>query len=228
MTMRIRHAVILAAGRGRRMMPLTQSIPKPLAPYQDTTLIGHGIAQVRRYIPNVHVTVGYKGAMVAAHLFEIGVTSVFNTDGQSNSWWLFNTLLRNLNEPLFVLTCDNVTDLELDLLEEDYFATGEPACMLVPVKPVPGLEGDYIFHENRVVTALSRTTPADVYCSGIQVIHPVRVNAIASHDGDFYRVWADLMAQKQLVMSSVCPKKWFSVDTMKDLQDLSAEMPESK
>jgi NDP-sugar pyrophosphorylase family protein len=223
MNTRIRHAVILAAGRGRRMMPLTQSIPKPLAPYQDTTLIGYGIAQVRRYIPYVHVTVGYKGAMVAAHLFELGVTSVFNTDGQSNSWWLFNTLLKYLSEPLFVLTCDNVTDLDLELLEADYFEAKEPACMLVPVKPVAGLEGDYIFHEDRVVTSLSRTTPAELYCSGIQVIHPARVNALASGEGDFYRVWSDLIARRELRVSSVCPKKWFSVDTMKDLQELSVE-----
>jgi NDP-sugar pyrophosphorylase family protein len=225
---RIRHAVILAAGRGRRMMPLTKSIPKPLAPYQDTTLIGHGVAQVRRYIPNIHVTVGYKGAMVAQHLFEIGVSSVFNTDGHSNAWWLFHTLLAHLDEPLFVLTCDNVTDLDFDRLEADYHGSGAPAAMLVPVTPVPGLEGDYIFHEQRVVTALSRTSPAEMYCSGIQVVHPRRVNEMAAGGNDFYDVWRALIARRQLYMSSVCPSKWFSVDTMSDLARLSEDTPSAE
>lgn len=223
MTPRIRHAVILAAGRGRRMMPLTQSLPKPLAPYLDTTLIGHGIAQVRRYIPNIHVTVGYKGAMVAHHLFEIGVSSVFNTDGHSNAWWLFNTLLRHLDEPVFVLTCDNVTDLDFAALEADYFEAGQPACMLVPVAPVPGLAGDYIFHEERVVTRLSRTDESDVYCSGIQVLNPAHVNRIARGDGDFYAVWDSIIARGQLRVSTVCPRKWMSVDTLADLSRLSAD-----
>jgi len=34
----IRHAIIMAAGRGMRMAPLTDAIPKPMAPYNGTTL----------------------------------------------------------------------------------------------------------------------------------------------------------------------------------------------
>src|SRR5437870_4268971 len=122
---RIEHALIMAAGRGRRMMPLTQAIPKPMAPYLDSTLIGAGIARLHRYIKHLHVTVGYKGAMLAQHLIEQGVTSVFNTDGQPNSWWIYNTLLKYLDEPVFVLTCDNVTDIDFASLEANYFARGE-------------------------------------------------------------------------------------------------------
>lgn len=213
--------MILAAGRGQRMMPLTQAMPKPMAPYLDSTLIAHGIKNIRHYIPNIHVTVGYKGAMLAHHLLEIGVSSVLNTDGQSNSWWLFNSLLSTLDEPVFVLTCDNVTDIDFKELEDDYFAAGAPAGMLVPVKPVPGLEGDYIFHHGRRVTALDRNRPAETYCSGIQVLNPRAVARIASGEGDFYAVWTALIAAEALLVSSVCPRKWISVDTMGDLQRLN-------
>jgi len=58
--MAIEHAVILAAGRGARMMPLTDDVPKPMAPFGDSTLIADGIAKVRKHINNLHITVGYK------------------------------------------------------------------------------------------------------------------------------------------------------------------------
>lgn len=74
----------------------------------------------------------------------------------SNSWWIYNTLLRELDEPMFVLTCDNVVELDFDLLESEYLQYGEPACMIVPVRPVAGLDGDYIFHRDNVVTELKR------------------------------------------------------------------------
>ena len=201
----IRNAVILAAGRGQRMMPLTDALPKPMAPYNGSTLIAQGITEIKKKIDQVHITVGYKKAMLAQHVIEHGAASVFNTEGQSNSWWIYHTLLRDLNEPVCVLTCDNVTEIEIELLEEDYLRFGQPACMLVPVKPVLGLEGDYIFHTDHVVTEVNRNRPSEVYCSGIQVLNPFKVNLLTEERGDFYSVWEQLIAQQQLFVSSVYP-----------------------
>lgn len=219
--MTIRHALIMAAGRGQRMMPLTDALPKPMAPYRGSTLIAEGIARLTDRIENIHITVGYKGAMLAQHVIERGVRTVFNTDGRPNSWWIYNTLLSRLDEPIYVLTCDNVVELDFDLLEQNYRQIGEPACMLVPVLPVPGLEGDYIFHEGHRVTALDRSMPAEMYCSGIQILNPRRVNELTSDEGDFYAVWRQLIEREQLMVSSVYPKKWISVDTWQQLVALN-------
>lgn len=219
---RIRHAIIMAAGRGARMSPLTDAIPKPMAPYLGTTLIANGIEKIRDRIPHIHVTVGYKKAMLAQHVIEHGACSVFNTDGHSNSWWIYNTLLSGLNEPIYVLTCDNIVDLDFDLLEENYNVLDDPACMLVPVRPVAGLEGDFIFHEKHIVKELSRNKPSDIYCSGIQILNPAKVNELTVEGGDFYSVWNQLIEQKQLKSSSVYPKKWFTVDTIDQLTMLNS------
>lgn len=215
---RIQHALILAAGRGQRMGPLTDVVPKPMAPLKGGTLISHGIQFIKPRVPNIHITVGYKKAMLAEHVIQQGVASVLNTEGQSNSWWLFHTLLKHLNEPIYVLTCDNVTELDFDLLEQNYFDLKEPAGMIVPVKPVQGLEGDYIFHENHFVTELNRNKPSEIYCSGIQVLNPAKVNKIAKNEGDFYAVWNALMGARQLMVSDVYPKKWISIDTFEQLK----------
>jgi NDP-sugar pyrophosphorylase family protein len=219
---RIRHAVIMAAGRGRRMMPLTDDLPKPMAPYLDSTLIAHGIDRVRARVPDVHVTVGYLAAKLAPHLVEHGVSSIINTDGMSNSWWLYNTLLRHLDEPVFTLTCDNVTDLDFEALEADYLAQGSPAGMLVPVRPVDGLEGDWIFHDDGVVSGVDRHRPSESYCSGIQILNPAAVNRLTTEGDDFYDVWRQLIAHGQLRCSNVFPRHWFTVDTVADLGRLGA------
>jgi len=217
----IQHAVIMAAGRGLRMMPLTDTIPKPMAPYNGSTLIARGISRLADRINHIHVTVGYKGAMLAQHVIEHGACSVFNTDGQSNCWWIYHTLLRSLDEPVYVLTCDNVVDLDFQLLEENYHALNEPACMLVPVRPIPGLDGDYVFHEDHVVTEISRLKRAEIYCSGIQILNPRRLNMITRDAENFYDVWQQLIVRQQLMVSSVYPKKWFAVDTVEQLQSLN-------
>lgn len=218
--MKINHALIMAAGRGVRLMPITDLVPKAMVPYNGSTLIAIGIDKIRKHIPNIYITVGYKGAMLADHVIQHGVTGIFNTTGHDNAWWIFNTLMKHLNEPIFVLTCDNVTDLDFEILEEEYFSFDSPACMVVPVEPIEGLEGDYIFHENNVVNKLSRYDSAATYCSGIQVLNPYKINQLMEPVDNFYELWNKLIEKNQLYCSRTFPSKWFVVDTVEQLQRL--------
>jgi MurNAc alpha-1-phosphate uridylyltransferase len=69
MTMRPRSGMVLAAGLGTRLRPVTETVPKPLVEINGRTLLDHAIdrlaqAGVERVVVNVH----YKAAMVTAQL----------------------------------------------------------------------------------------------------------------------------------------------------------------
>lgn len=214
---KISHALIMAAGRGLRMMPLTNEIPKAMAIHEGGTLIANSIGKLKKTISNIHITVGYKGSMLAKHVIEQNISSVINTNGKGNSWWIFNSLLKNLNEPILVLTCDNIVEIDTDLILQDYLDKGSPACMVIPVIPIQGLEGDYIFHTNGLINELNRSKKSDIYCSGIQVINPFLINQMMEEKNDFNLLWKELISRKQLYCSSVYPKNWFTVDTLDQL-----------
>jgi MurNAc alpha-1-phosphate uridylyltransferase len=62
-------AMVLAAGLGLRMRPITDALPKPLVPLGGRTLVDHALdrleaAGVERAVVNTH----YKGEMLARHL----------------------------------------------------------------------------------------------------------------------------------------------------------------
>jgi MurNAc alpha-1-phosphate uridylyltransferase len=64
-------AMVLAAGLGKRLRPLTDGLPKPLVEVAGQPLIGHAIdrlalAGVERVVVNLH----YKAAMIEAALFD--------------------------------------------------------------------------------------------------------------------------------------------------------------
>lgn len=211
----------MAAGRGTRMAPLTHIIPKPMAPLWGSTLIANGIQKLLPHIPQLHITVGYKGAELAKHVIELGVHSVFNTEGKGNSWWIFNTLMKKVDEPVLVLTSDNVTDLNIELILGEYERLGHPACMVVPVNPLEGLVGDFIHHDNNLVSKLDRNDPAPTYCSGIQVLNPAKVNQLIEPVEDFGDLWSQLIQKRQLFSSSVLPDRWFTVDTLEQLTQMN-------
>ncbi len=59
------------------------------------------------------------------------------------------------------------------------------------------------------------------YCSGIQVIHPAKINEIMSPTEEFNDVWARLIERGELLASRVYPTSWFSVDTVLQLEALN-------
>ena len=65
----------MAAGRGIRLMPKTKKIPKAMVKIKNQTLILKGIKKIQKYIKNIHITVGYKGSMLAKHVIEHRVSS---------------------------------------------------------------------------------------------------------------------------------------------------------
>ena len=207
----------MAAGRGIRLMPKTKKIPKAMVKIKNQTLILKGIKKIQKYIKNIHITVGYKGSMLAKHVIEHRVSSVINTDKKGNAWWIFNFPFKYINEPVFVLTCDNITKIDFNLIEKDYIKKGSPECFLVPVKPVDKLEGDYIHKKKDLVTYLSRKKKSDIYCSGIQIINPYKINKIMKNKYNFNQVWTRLIAKKKLKVSDILPRKWFTIDKISQL-----------
>ena len=218
---KIDHAFIMAAGRGIRLMPLTKKIPKGLVKYKQSSLIANGIKKLRKYINYIHISVGYKGPILAKHLIEKNVSSIINTNNKGNAWWIFNSIFKNFNNPIYVLTCDNVTEINFKEIEKDYNKKGQPLCMIIPTKPIKGLDGDYIFRKKNIIQKLSRKNKTDIYCTGIQVLNPNKIYKKIKKTDDFNILWKRLIKINQLYVSDIMPKKWFTVDNLDNYKNLN-------
>ena len=217
---KINHAFIMAAGRGTRLRPLTKKIPKGLIKFKQSSLIANGIKKLKKYLDFIHISVGYKGPILAKHLIEEKVSSIINTDKKGNSWWIFNSIFKSFDSPLYVLTCDNVTNIDFKKIERDYYKKGQPICMIIPTKPIKGLAGDYIFRKKNIIQGLSRKVKSDIYCTGIQILNPKKINDKIKSTDDFNILWKRLIKIKQLYVSDVMPKKWYTVDNVDNYKKL--------
>lgn len=61
-------AVILAAGRGKRMRPLTLNLPKPLVKVRGKTFLEHILDALPDAVDEVIVVIGYKGVLIKKFL----------------------------------------------------------------------------------------------------------------------------------------------------------------
>src|SRR3989344_5750566 len=61
-------AVILAAGRGARMRPLTDTIPKVLLKVGGKTFLDHILSALPALVDEIIIVVGYKGSQVKKYI----------------------------------------------------------------------------------------------------------------------------------------------------------------
>ena len=52
---------------------------------------------------------------------------------------------------------------------------------------------------------------------GIQIVNPYKINKIVNRTEDFNILWRKLILKKKLIVSDVTPKKWFTIDNLKQL-----------
>ena len=67
---------------------------------------------------------------------------------------------------------------------------------------------------------LSRKVKSDIYCTGIQVLNPKKINDKIKSTDDFNILWKRLIKIKQLYVSDVMPKKWYTVDNVDNYKNL--------
>src|SRR3954447_14336937 len=124
-------AMVLAAGLGTRLRPLTYEIPKPMVPVLDRPVMAH--------IVNLCERQGFDELVANLHYFPETIRDYF---GDRLTYFYEEELLgtaggvRNVREffgedPIVVVSGDALTDIELTKLVERHKSTGGIATLTV-------------------------------------------------------------------------------------------------
>ena len=131
---RVTQAVILAGGRGTRMQPLTDTMPKPMIPFHGKPFMGHVVDMLREQgIERVLLLLGYKAEVIQEHFGDgssYGVEVDYNVTGADDLTASRVRLVDDrLDETFLLLYCDNYWPLQMDRHMAAYEAGGR-ACLV--------------------------------------------------------------------------------------------------
>lgn len=202
------YAVVMAAGRGERMKPITDYIPKALSRTKDSfellDLAIESLPACHRYI-----TYGYLAEQILDSYRHFD--GFINTEGTSNSWFLFNSIVSFIDEPIIITPCDIEYSIDWSLLAAEI----DPSIPIhiVPVESSKGI-GDFIIDGK--IQKRDSGASSDKICSGIQIINP---KLLRSHckEGEFYDIWDNLSKLNLLKFTKTMPSKWVARDTVESL-----------
>ena len=181
-------AMVMAAGLGKRMRPLTATRPKPLVDVAGKSLIDHVFAHlsaagVARVVVNVH----YMADAIEAHLRSrsVGMEVIFS-DERSKLLETGGGLIKAKpllgNAPFFCINSDNLwvdgPVSALDLLAQRWDATKMDALLLMVPQARAHCHsgrGDFYLDGNGLVSRKKPSRPAPFVWTGIQILSPALI-----------------------------------------------------
>jgi len=164
--------MILAAGRGERMRPLTDNVPKPLLRIGGQTLIERQVyALARAGITELVINHAWLGDQIEKALGDgdaYGVSIRYSAEAENSletGGGIMNALPLLGNEPFIAVNADIWTDFPFDSLPSSLDSL---AHLVMVENPVQHADGDFSLSGGR----LSQNGPAMLTFSGIGVYRP--------------------------------------------------------
>ncbi|MFM5039519.1 N-acetylmuramate alpha-1-phosphate uridylyltransferase MurU [Aeromonas caviae] len=215
-------AMILAAGRGERMRPLTDLLPKPLLAAGGKPLIVHHIeklkaAGVTTLVIN-HAWLGHKLVAALGDGSALGVSIHWSAEESAleTAGGIVQALPLLGSEPFLVINGDTWLDLDYRALANQPLGDDLAHLWLVP-NPPQHPQGDFSLQAGRVLD-----TPALTF-SGVGLYHPAAFAGLPCGARKLAPLLRDWMALGR-VGGSLLAGEWRDIGTVDRLRELDEQL----
>ena len=146
-------AIILSSGKGKRMMPLTKDIPKPMLEIHGETLLLNKIKMLEKIsIDSIFVNVAYKKEIIKQYIASLDQDINIIDEGNEPLGTAsgIRNIAQNFNDESFiVINSDVITDFNLTTLKD--LDLENKLGHIVLVKTPDYLDGDFEIENNCIV-----------------------------------------------------------------------------
>jgi len=212
-------AIVLAAGRGERLRPLTDRIPKPMVEIEERPLIDHHLSRLARAgVSLCVINVAHLGAQIEAHVgdgrrFGLEVLYSREPEGALETGGGIRQAMGFLRPgPFLALNADVLTDFDFTALQEA--ADSLAHLVLVPNPPAnPG--GDFCLQRDGGV---SNAPAPRLTFSGIARYAPALLDAAPAAGRFPLTPWLRAAAEQGRVSGQAFEGSWFDIGTPERLE----------
>lgn len=198
--------MVLAAGLGKRMQPLTLKTPKPLLEINNISLLERAIkllikSGVEEISINVHHLPEQIEKFIEEKKFKVQVNISNETDALLDTGGGILEATKHFNDnPFYVINPDTLWSdryiEEVKRLEDSYSKNKKPTLLLVNKKLSfdGSFKGDFNLSNNQI----SRDEKNDFIFTGLQIIKRSFLTSENSKVFSMNKIWNDLIANKEL------------------------------
>lgn len=220
-------ALIFAAGKGERMLPLTRNLPKPLLTINNKMLIEYHLENLARAgVTEVIVNVSWMGEKIVQALGQgqrYGLNIHYSSEPKpletAGAIRYAEKLLGN--DRIIVVNADVFTDFDFSSLLNMSFNENDLGVLVMVANPSHNNKGDYFLSKEGYVQT-SNAADQSLTFSGISVLNPQWIYDFPSEENvlPLRDVFNSAIAQKKL-RGIFYPGRWSDVGTPERLAELN-------
>ena len=222
-------AMILAAGRGERMRPLTDHCPKPLLKVLGTPLIEHHIRKLASIgVKDIVINLAWLGDKIVDYLqngqaFDVNIHYSWEKEGAlETAGGIINALpkLTENDAPFIVVNGDIFFDFDFTCLPS--LLPHQQAHLWLVKNPSHNLAGDFLLENGKITNKNGMDDNGNSYTfSGIGMYRP---SLFLSHQNDKVLRLAPILKSaidRKIVTAEVLQGAWTDVGTPERLASLN-------
>lgn len=219
-------AIILSAGRGERLMPLTVTIPKPMIQINNKPVLEYLIMLCKKHgIDEIAINTSYLPEKIKEYFgdgkkFGVKIRYSFEKELLGTSGAL-NNFRDFFNETFFVIYGDNVTDIDLTKMLEFHKEKGGIATLALRKKPKNKIPSSFVVaDENLKITNFIEKPSLELFekiCkdfylsnSGIYILEPEILDFIPLGFSDFaFNIFPKLLEKGKKMYAFMMDEYYF-------------------
>ena len=204
--MKIKHGMILTAGLGKRMQPLTNKKPKPLIDIGGITLLERAInLLINHGVDEISINIHHLGHQIEKFILNLRSQAEITISNEKDE--LLDTgggvkkgTKQFEENPFFVINPDtlwfNNYSNEIKSLENVYYKYNKPCLLLVNKKLSfdESFKGDFNLNDNNV----SKNLKNNFIFTGLQILNRNNLDFIDKKVFSMNEVWTQLIKDKNL------------------------------
>jgi dTDP-glucose pyrophosphorylase len=215
--------VIMAGGKGTRLKPLTNVIPKPLIPINEKTIIEHIFQKFAQYGCNdFYISVNYKAELIEYYLKEQQLNYTLSYLKESKPLGTagsLSLLKGKINTTFFVTNCDILIEQDYHEILEYHRNNKNDITIVAAIKTFPIAYGTLETGENgHLIKLVEKPELTFKINSGMYILEPYILNEIP--EGKFFHITQlieNVKAKKGKVgVFPVSEKSWKDIGTWEE------------